>query len=98
MKKVIYAVLMLCIILCISGCSTNVNTLIEVGKYEEALAIIEESPDEYPNIYDEVRYRVAEIALKNNEFEKAVSLLDGNLYNDASALLDETKYNLASAA
>ena len=89
---------MLSMVLCISGCSTNVSTLIEEGKYEEALAIIEENPDKYSDVYDEVRYRVAEIALENNEFEKVVSLLDDNLHNGAPVLLNEAKYNLASIA
>lgn len=96
MKKVICVVLMLSIVLCISGCSANVSTLIEEGKYEEALVIIEENPDKYSDVYDEVRYRVAEIALENNEFEKAISLLVNNGNENASTLLAHV-YDLKTA-
>lgn len=98
MKKVMCVALILSTVLCFSGCTANVNTLIKEGKYEEALAIIEENPDQYSDVYDEVRYRVAEIALENNEFEKVVSLLDDNLHNGAPVLLNEAKYNLAYIA
>lgn len=97
MKKLISLLLLLSIVV-LSGCSTNVDDLIEKGKYEEALAIIEEAPDKYADLYDEVRYKVAEKAFENNEFEKVISLVENNQYEGSSALLANTKYNLASAA
>lgn len=97
MKKII-SVLLLLSIVALSGCSSNVNGLIERGQYEEALAIIEKEPDKYADLYDEVRYRVAEKAFENNEFEKVISLVEDNQYEGAPALLAETKYNLASTA
>lgn len=97
MKKLI-SVLLLLSIVALSGCSSNVNGLIENGQYEEALAIIEKEPDKYADLYDEVRYKVAEKAFENNEFEKVISLVEDNQYEGASALLAETKYNLASVA
>lgn len=97
MKKLISLLLLLSIV-ALSGCSSNVDGLIEKGQYEEALAIIEEAPDKYADIYDEVRYKVAENAFENNEFEKVISLVENNQYEGASALLADAKYNLASAA
>lgn len=97
MKKLISLLLLLSIVV-LSGCSTNVDDLIEKGQYEEALAIIEEAPDKYADLYDEVRYKVAEKAFENNKFEKVISLVENNQYEGSSALLANTKYNLASAA
>jgi len=97
MKKLISLLLLLSIVV-LSGCSTNVDDLIKKGQYEEALAIIEEAPDKYADLYDEVRYKVAEKAFENNKFEKVISLVENNQYEGSSALLANTKYNLASAA
>lgn len=96
MKRMI--ILVLLTIVALSGCTSNVNGLIEKGQYEEALAIIEEAPDKYADLYDEVRYKVAEKAFENNEFEKVISLVENNQYEGASTLLADTKYNLASVA
>lgn len=96
MKRMI--ILVLLTIVTLSGCTSNVNGLIEKGQYEEALAIIEEAPDKYADLYDEVRYKVAEKAFENNEFEKVISLVENNQYEGASTLLADTKYNLASVA
>lgn len=96
MKRMI--ILVLLTIGALSGCTSNVNGLIEKGQYEEALAIIEEAPDKYADLYDEVRYKVAEKAFENNEFEKVISLVENNQYEGASTLLADTKYNLASVA
>lgn len=98
MKKWICSLLLLGVIVCFSGCVTSVSDLIAENKYEEALALMEENPSKYIGDYDEVRYKVAENAFENNEFERVVSLLYDNHYNGASALLDKAKYNLASIA
>lgn len=98
MKRPIKAFLLFIMVMCISGCSANVNDLINDEKYEEALVIIEEDPGKYADIYDEVRYRVAETAFGNSEFEKVVSLLADNQYDGATGLLDEAKYHLALIA
>lgn len=98
MKRIICCLLLLTIVVTFVSCSANVNKLIENGQYEDALAIIEEDPDKYSDLYDEVRYKVAETAFKNDDFEKVVSLLEDNHYEGASTLLSKANYNLASVA
>ena len=66
MKRIICCLLLLTIVVTFVSCSANVNKLIENGQYEDALAIIEEDPDKYSDLYDEVRYKVAETAFKND--------------------------------
>lgn len=88
-----------------SSCSINmplltseekkVSTLIEEGKYEDALSIIEKNPDSYTDIIDEVKYNVALSKIEDKDYESAIELLDGNPYKQAFELLNEAKYNLA---
>ena len=88
MKKFICIVLILCIVICISGCSANVNDLLKEGKYQEALVIVEENPSKYADMYDEVKYFVAEQAITDGDYQTAIELLKDNKYKDASVLLN----------
>lgn len=96
MKRILCTILSLSILLCISGCSANVNDLISKGKYEDALALIEKNPDKYVDIYDEVRYQVAKQVIEQNDFERAIVLLTDNKNELAPTLLD-TAYNSMTA-
>lgn len=109
-KNVIIAIVSVAVVIIISliailggagknnGSLTSVNDLIERGKYEEALEKIEENPDKYVNVYDEVRYKVAEIAFENGEYEKGAALLANNSYEQTPSLLNAINYKLAERA
>ena len=95
MKKIIAILLLLSVILCTSSCTTNVNNLIEKGKYEEALVIMEKNPEKYTDLYDETRYKLAEECF-SNDLEKTIALLQENHYEQAPTLLNDA-YNLKFA-
>ncbi len=95
-KRALLGLASISIVLCMSACSVDVNNLIEDGKYEDALVLIEKTPDKYSDLYDEVKYKVAESEYESDNFERVIDLLENNSYQNALELLNEAKYNMAS--
>lgn len=105
MKKWICFVLLICLSIAVCGCTEDVDiptttidqvaTLIDAGNYEDALALMEENPQQYGDLYDEARFFVAQTAVENKDYAYAATLLENNAYDGASALLEEANYHLA---
>lgn len=91
--KIIVITVFLCFI---TGCTDKVNSLIEQGKYEEALILVEENPEKYKDIYDEIRYHNAKISFENGDYEQAITLLENNFYSGSSEIRNKA-LNLKSA-
>lgn len=96
MRKWISGVVFACVILILTSCSANVDSLIAGEKYEEALALIEKNPDKYADVYDAIRYKVAEIAVKSERYDEAIALLTDNQNEKAPELLAHV-YELKTA-
>ena len=94
MRKVVCLTGILCLMVSLVGCSNKVNKLIEEGKYEEALYLIEEDPTKYSEIIDEVKYIMALELIENGEYVKALDLLE-EASTQYSEIIDEVKYNIA---
>ncbi|WP_305152235.1 hypothetical protein [uncultured Dubosiella sp.] len=75
------------------GCSSKdeVTPLIEEEKYEEAYAIIEKEPEKYKDKKDKVAFQLAEIAVSQKQYDKALEYLNENEFEGAKELKEETK-------
>lgn len=95
MKKWICSVLLVCLCIGMGGCANKVDKLLEEGNYAQALVLMEEDPQSYGPLYDEVRFQVARTAFDSKDYAYAATLLTDNSYEGAAALLAEVNYAIA---
>lgn len=87
-------ILFLCVVL-LAGCSKTPTELIENGDFDEALQLVEEEKEKYSDVYDEIRFKVAQNRFQENDYEGVLELLKENEYDGKKELEDQTKYLLA---
>lgn len=93
--------LLLCMLICLLGCSTSnkVENYMEKGDYEQAKKIILEDKEKYGKYLDECNYHIAQKKYEEKDYITSYELLVDNEYKDANNLLKEIEpfyYNTKS--